>query len=539
MVYIDTNILIYLQNHFDRYHASSKTIFGKYFLEKRICISQIVLNEFFSIITDSRKNKIAWTGKEAANYIEYLTKSIASVHSVNNDILKEALSTIEKYKIKRYGIYDHLIACSMKYYGIDSIITVNKKDFEKYEFIKNIIVPEELETCTVSPSAGNFISYGKQWIDQTDINEVLATLTSDYLTQGPAVSRFEKIICEYTGAKYCVALSNATAALHIAVQALNIEHGKEGITSPNTFVASSNCLIYNGLKPVFADIDPLTYNIDPEEIRKRISDNTKVLIPVHFAGRPCDMVKIKSIADERELYIIEDAAHAIGSNYPDGSKVGNCKYSDMTIFSFHPVKTITTGEGGAITTNSKELYAKLVMLRSHGITKDPEVLMENPGPWYYEMQGCGYNFRLTDIQSALGTSQMKRLDEFKRRRNEIIEKYNSDFSGLDWITTPLDESPDFCFHLYVVQINFDRLGKSRADVMEELKKKNIGTQVHYIPVHTQPYYKEKFGYNWGDYPAAEVYYSKALSLALYPLMKDEEVDYVISQIKHLESFSDR
>lgn len=538
MLYIDTNILIYAQNEESVFYKSSRELLRENLARGEAYISQLVLNEFYAIITDSRKISLPWSASDAVKYIQELSL-LAVIHPVNDEIYNQALKSAAEYNIGRYGIYDHLIACSMKHYGIKRIITANKKDFENYDFIEEIIIPEALRESESAGSAVNYIPYGKQNIDSSDINAVVSTLKSDYLTQGPAVTEFEKSICDYTGASYCVAMSNATAALHIAVKALDIESGKEGITSPNTFVASSNCLIYNGLKPVFADIDPLTYNIDPEEIRKRISGNTKVLIPVHFAGRPCDMVKIKSIADERELYIIEDAAHAIGSNYPDGSKVGNCKYSDMTIFSFHPVKTITTGEGGAITTKSKELYDKLVMLRSHGITKDPEVLMENPGPWYYEMQGCGYNFRLTDIQSALGTSQMRRLDEFKKRRNEIIGKYNRVFSNLDWITTPLDDSPDFCFHLYVVQIDFDRLGKSRSDVMEELKKNNIGTQVHYIPVHTQPYYKQNFGYKWGDYPAAEVYYSKALSLPLYPLMKDEEVEYVIAQIINLENLSDR
>lgn len=381
----------------------------------------------------------------------------------------------------------------------------------------------------------NFIPYGKQWLTNDDIDAVVRVLKSDYLTQGPAVVEFEKAICDYTGALYCVAASNATAVLHLAVMALNIEPGKEGITSPNTFVASSNCLVYNGIKPVFADIDPLTYNIEPEEIKKRINENTKVLIPVHFAGRPCDMVKIKAIADEKGLFLIEDAAHAIGSNYPDGSKVGNCIYSDMTIFSFHPVKTITTGEGGAVTTNSKELYDKLLLLRSHGITKDPELLRDNPGPWYYEMQNCGYNYRITDVQAALGASQIKRLNEFKKRRNEIIEKYNRAFSGLEWLKRPFEDGHDSCFHLYAVQIDFDMVGKPRAEVMEELKNKNIGTQVHYIPVHTQPYYRENFGYKWGDYPAAEDYYRKALSLPLYPLMKDEEAEYVIKSVRELNN----
>lgn len=378
-----------------------------------------------------------------------------------------------------------------------------------------------------------FISYGKQWIDDDDVDAVIKTLKSNYLTQGPAVKDFEAAICEYTGAKYCVALSSATAGLHLAVSALEINVGMEGITSPNTFVASANCLVYNNLKPVFADIEKDSYNIDPVEIRKKITPETGVIIPVHFAGRPCNMNEIKKIADENNLYLIEDAAHAIGSNYPDGSKVGNCKYSDMTVFSFHPVKTMTTGEGGAVTTNSRELYEKLLLLRSHGITKDADKLKENHGPWYYEMHDLGFNYRITEIQAALGISQLKRLEEFKKRRKQIIDKYNFSFSELKWLKTPIEESTDSCFHLYVVQIDFEGLGKSREDVMEVLIRKNIGSQVHYIPVHTQHYYKENYGYKWGDYPMAEAYYNKALSLPLYPLMKEEDVKYVIESFKEM------
>lgn len=534
MRYFDTNSLLYLNDTDSEYHESVFNIFSETVNSDQLALSDVVLIEFFQVITNASKVKRPWTVEYTVKYINGLMSLCNEVHFSDNSDFISLLSGLQKYQIKRYHIYDHLIYEMMKRHGIDELVTANSRDFKKYKDIK-LITPEKKKSGS---SIDCFIPYGRQNIDSSDINAVVSTLKSDYLTQGPAVTEFEKSICDYTGASYCVAISNATAALHIAVKALDLDPGKEGITSPNTFVASSNCLIYNGLKPVFADIDPITYNIDPEEIIKRISSNTKLLIPVHFAGRPCDMVKIKKIADEKGLYIIEDAAHAIGSNYPDGSKVGSCKYSDMTIFSFHPVKTITTGEGGAITTNSKELYDKLVMLRSHGITKDPGLLEENPGPWYYEMQGCGYNFRLTDIQSALGTSQMKRLDEFKDRRNAIIEKYNSAFVGLKWLKTPSADEADSCFHLYVVQMDFEKLGKSRAEVMEELKGKNIGTQVHYIPVHTQPYYKENFGCKWGDYPAAEVYYSKALSLPLYPLMKDDEVEYVISQIKNLENFSD-
>ena len=375
-----------------------------------------------------------------------------------------------------------------------------------------------------------FIGYGKQWIGQDDIDSVIEVLRSDYLTQGPAVEKFEKEICCYTGAKYCVAVSNATAALHIAVKALKINDEMEGITSPNTFVASSNCLIYNNLKPVFADIEQDSYNINPEEIKKKITEKTKILIPVHFAGRPCKMEQIQEIAIKNSIFMIEDASHAIGSDYSDGSKVGNCKYSDMTVFSFHPVKTMTTGEGGAITTNNKILYERLLLLRSHGITRDENKISKNPGPWYYEMQDLGFNYRITDIQAALGVSQLKKVDDFKKRRIEIINKYNVTLSGLDWLKIPQEDSGASCFHLYTVQIDFTKIGKSRKEVMEGLRNKNIGTQVHYIPVHLQPYYKDNCGYKKGDFPVAEEYYSRTLSLPLYPMMSDEEVNYVIKQV---------
>ncbi|MDP3014641.1 MAG: aminotransferase class I/II-fold pyridoxal phosphate-dependent enzyme, partial [Candidatus Subteraquimicrobiales bacterium] len=280
----------------------------------------------------------------------------------------------------------------------------------------------------------NFIPYGKQWIDEDDIKAVEEVLKSDFLTQGPKIAEFEKAICRYTGAKYCVAAANGTAALHLAVLALEIKRGSEGITSPITFVASANALIYGGLRPIFADIDEKTYNIDPTEIKKRITLKTKVLIPVHFAGQSADMAEISKIAKSKDLLIIEDAAHAIGSRYADGAKIGSCGYSDMTTFSFHPVKTITTGEGGAITTNSGKLYKRLLLLRTHGITKDEKELSQTPGPWYYEMQALGYNYRLTDIQAALGISQLKKLDKFKFRRREIVEAYNKAFSSLPSIT---------------------------------------------------------------------------------------------------------
>ena len=378
------------------------------------------------------------------------------------------------------------------------------------------------------------IPYGRQCVNASDIREVIKVLKSDWLTQGPKIKEFEDALCKYTGAKYAVAVSSGTAALHIACLAVGIKSGDEVITSPITFVASANCILYCGGKPVFADIQKDTVNIDPEEIKKKISPNTKAIIPVHFAGQPCNMSDINKIAKENCLYVIEDAAHAIGSRYADDSTVGNCRYSDMTVFSFHPVKTITTGEGGAITTNDKILYEKLIMLRSHGITKEESLLTKNPGPWYYEMQMLGFNYRITDLQAALGISQLSKLDRFVKRRREIVGEYNKAFSDISWLKTPFEEKNVYsAFHLYAVLIDFEKLGLSRPQVMEKLKNSGIGTQVHYIPVYTQPYYKNNFDYKDGHCPVAEEYYKYTLSLPLYPSMSKNQVKHVISKMKGL------
>ncbi len=378
------------------------------------------------------------------------------------------------------------------------------------------------------------IQYGHQYIDDEDIKAITEVLKSDFLTQGPAVSCFENKICEITGARYCVAVSNATAGLHIAVQALNLPENSEGITTPNTFLASANCLLYNKVKPVFADINPDTYNIDPNKIEKKITSDTKVVIPVHFAGLACDMELIRKIVDTHNIKVIEDAAHAIGSCYADGAPVGSCKYSDMTVFSFHPVKTITTGEGGAITVNDEVLYKRLLQLRSHGMTKDAELLTQNPGPWYYEMHSLGFNYRMTDMQAALGYSQLLKLEHFRERRQSIVDRYNEAFDGIPYVKLPYRNSEQVsCFHLYVLQIDFDVIGTTRKDFMKKLADKGIGTQVHYIPVHTQPYYKTYYGYKVGDYPIAEKYYERALSIPLYPAMSDSDVKTVINAIREI------
>jgi UDP-4-amino-4,6-dideoxy-N-acetyl-beta-L-altrosamine transaminase len=382
--------------------------------------------------------------------------------------------------------------------------------------------------------ANRYIPYGTQWIDEDDVAAVVEVLRHGMLTQGPMVAAFEKALADRVSAKYCVAFCNGTAALHCAVSVLDIAPGMEGITSPITFVASANCLAYNRLIPVFADIDTRTYNITANSIRDVLGPKTKVLIPVHFAGQPCDMPAIAEYASEFGIPVIEDAAHAIGSTYADGSPVGNCTYSTMTVFSFHPVKTITTGEGGAITTNDRAVYQKLLLFRNHGITKDPEILTHNLGPWYYEQQELGYNYRITDVQCALGLRQLEKLDVFKARRKEIIARYNKAFSNLPHVVIPF-EAPglDSCFHLYVLQLDFEALCLDRAAVMNFLKGKGIGSQVLYIPVYTQPWYKKTYGYDWGLCPNAEIYYKKALSIPLFPKMDDEDVTSVIEAVQEV------
>lgn len=370
------------------------------------------------------------------------------------------------------------------------------------------------------------IPYGRQTIEDDDIQAVVDVLKSDYLTTGPKIAEFEQMVADYVGAKYAVAISNGTSALHAACFAAGIGLGDEVITTPLTFAASANCVLYCGGTPVFADVDANTYNIDPEGIQKKITDKTRAIIAVHLAGQPCDMDEIHSIAREHNLIVIEDGAHALGSVYK-GKKIGSL--SDMTTFSFHPVKPITTGEGGMIVTDNEFLYKKLLLFRSHGITRDDSLMNRNDGPWFYQQLDLGYNYRITDIQCALGCSQMKKLDRFLKRRKEIAARYNEAFAGCDNIVTPYQlPETESGWHLYIVQIK----NHDRKKVFETLRDRGIGVNVHYIPVYMHPYYQEH-GYEDVHCRNAEEVYRNIISLPLYPGLSIEQQEYVIHTLKDI------
>jgi len=372
------------------------------------------------------------------------------------------------------------------------------------------------------------IPYATQWLDQDDLNAVTDALRSAYLTQGPLVAEFERVVALYCSARYAVAFNSGTSALHGACFAAGITVGDEVITSPITFVASSNAILYCGGKPIFVDVQSDTINIDPAEIEKNITSKTKVIIPVHFTGHPVELSQIKQIAEKHKLIIIEDAAHALGAEYKS-EKIGSCKYSDMTILSFHAVKHITTGEGGMVTTNDEELYKKLLMFRTHGITREHELLeKKEEGPWYYEMRDLGFNYRITDFQCALGISQLKKLDQFVSRRREIVDQYNQAFSSLEGIIVPIEKNGvRSSWHIYPVRFKGDRKA-----IFNQLRDQGIGVNVHYLPVYLQPYYRQ-LGYKAGACPKAEKYYAQTVTLPLYPKMSDDDVKTVITKVKEV------
>jgi len=382
------------------------------------------------------------------------------------------------------------------------------------------------------------VPYGRQDIDDDDIRAVVDVLRSDRITQGPAIERFEQSIGSYCNAAHAVAVNSATSALHLACRALGLGPGDILWTSPNTFVASANCALYCGASVDFVDIDPRTYNISIAALEAKLNDAQrtnrlpKIFVPVHYAGQSCDMRGVAELANRFGFKVVEDASHAIGAEYR-GRKVGSCQYSDITVFSFHPVKIITTGEGGMLTTNRADIYRTLVSLRSHGITRESnEFVGEERGGWYYEQSELGYNYRITDIQAALGTSQLRRLDTFVRRRRQLAQRYDAELANTPFIRPWQDPNGSSAYHLYPVRVDERRTGNTRRVVYDALNDAGIQANVHYIPVHMQPYYR-RLGFKEGDFPGAEHYYRTTVSLPLFSGLTDLEQDRVVAVLKGL------
>lgn len=382
------------------------------------------------------------------------------------------------------------------------------------------------------------IPYGRQDITQADIDAVLEVLKSDFLTQGPMVPRFEQSVAQHVGASHALAVNSATSALHIACLALGLGPGDRLWTTPITFVASANCGLYCGAEVDFVDIDPHTYNLCPQALERKLERAEhegklpKVVVPVHLCGQPCDMQAIHTLARRYGFKVIEDASHAIGGRYR-GEFIGNCRYSDITVFSFHPVKIITTAEGGMALTNDTELASKMALLRSHGITRDPALMTHGAdGPWYYQQVDLGFNYRMTELQAALGVSQMTRLDQYVARRHQLARRYDELLAELP-LTTPWQHPDSYSgLHLYVIRLQLDKLQKSHRQVFDSLRELGIGVNLHYIPVHTQPYYK-CMGFKVGDFPLAESYYSEAISLPMFQTMSEEQQDTVIAALREV------
>ncbi|WP_368655551.1 UDP-4-amino-4,6-dideoxy-N-acetyl-beta-L-altrosamine transaminase [Castellaniella ginsengisoli] len=382
------------------------------------------------------------------------------------------------------------------------------------------------------------IPYGRQDINQDDIKAVLEVLKSDFLTQGPQVPMFERAVSDKVGAGYAVAVNSATSALHIACLALGLGAGDWLWTTPITFVASANCGLYCGAQVDFVDVDPKTYNMDPIALERKLIDAEregrlpKIVVPVHLCGQPCDMIAIHALSKRYGFKIIEDASHAIGAKYKD-EYVGNCRYSDITVFSFHPVKIITTAEGGMAVTNDVMLAERMVLLRSHGVTRDPKLMTHiSDGPWYYQQIDLGFNYRMTELQAALGISQIQRLDSYVSRRQEIASRYDQALADLPVLISWQHPDGYSSRHLYVIRLVLDQIKLSHRQVFEALRERGVGVNLHYIPVHTQPYY-QTMGFVVGDYPQAERYYAEAISLPMYVTLDVEKQTVVIQSLKNL------
>ncbi|WP_084184901.1 UDP-4-amino-4,6-dideoxy-N-acetyl-beta-L-altrosamine transaminase [Desulfonatronum thiodismutans] len=537
---VDSNILIYAFDKSSRFHVQSLEFIQEKTQTSQLAVTEFSLFEFYGVITDGRKIGMPLAPGEAWDVIRdfYEAQSFA-VLPCTSACLRKVLENAERFSVKRNDIYDFLIATTFQEHETTTVYTLNTKDFKKFDFIQAVNPFSDIsQTSDPRPRTTNpgYIPYGRQSISEQDVAAVCSVLRSDFLTQGPKVPAFEQAVAEYCGAKHAVAVNSATSALHIACLALGLGPEDWLWTSPITFVASANCGLYCGAKVDFVDIDPRTYNMSVSALEAKLAQAEqtgclpKVVVPVHMCGQPCEMQAVHALSREYGFRIIEDASHAIGGRYK-GEPVGNCRYSDITVFSFHPVKIITTGEGGMALTNDQGLAEKMALLRSHGITRDPTRMTgESDGPWYYQQIDLGFNYRMTDIQAALGLSQLQRLDAFVARRRELAQRYDELLPELPVVIPWQHPDGASAWHLYVIRLRADAGPATHRQVFETMRQNGIGVNLHYIPVHTQPYYRE-FGFKSGDFPEAERYYQEAVSLPLFPAMAEEEQDRVVGALK--------
>ena len=548
---VDTNILVYAHNQDSPYFNQAKSVLAGLIDNGGFSISTLVSFEFFAVITNGRKVEAPLSSETALCVIDDMIESenIDVLH-VNDDY--DFFQWLRNYikTTKRYQIYDTFIAYAMFQNEMTELYTNNTKDFKKFDFIE-AVNPFRRSAMPSAPCASRTIPYARQSIDEQDVATVCKVLRSDWLTTGPKVEEFEQALAEYVGVKHAVAVSSGTVALHCAMYAIGIGPGDEVIVPPMTFAATANCILYQGGTPVFADVDPETLLIDPQQVEAKITPNTKAIIGVDYAGQPCDWDALRKIAKRHNLHLVDDGCHALGAEYK-GKKVGTL--ADLTVFSFHPVKHITTGEGGMIVTHDQELADRLRIFRTHGITRDPKCFSSptsNLRPltfdfsWYYEMKDLGYNYRITDIQCALGLSQLTKLPEFLKRRREIATQYDNalaDIPGIELLGLRADvfsakrqaQSDDasairstHAYHLYVIRLE----GIDRGKVFKSLRENGIGVNVHYIPVHLHPYYRKRFGTGPGLCPVAEKAYDEIISLPMSAGIIDEDVEKVINAVK--------
>ncbi len=550
---VDSNILIYAFDKSSRFHHQAVAFIQEKTRIGQLAVTEFSLFEFYGVMTDGRKVGFPLAPGEARDVILdfYEARSFA-VLPCTSACLRKVLENAERFSVKRNDIYDFLIATTFLVNETTTVYTLNTRDFKKFDFIQavNPFVDNSQTQSTASRSQYlSPIPYGRQSISEQDVAAVCSVLRSDFLTQGPKVPEFEQAVAAYCNAGHAVAVNSGTSALHLACLALGLGPGDTLWTSPITFVASANCALYCGASVDFVDIDPRTYNLCSQALEKKLwaaqqsGKLPKVVVPVHFSGQPCDMEAIHRLGRQYGFRILEDASHALGARYKN-EPVGNCRYSDITVFSFHPVKSITTGEGGMAVTNDQGLADKMALLRNHGITRDPACFADirdptsgvrrpisdfRPPSFYYEQIDLGFNYRMTDIQAALGLSQLQRLDAFVFRRSELARRYDELLAGLAVVTPWQHHDGASAWHLYVIRLRAEAGTATHRQVFEVMREEGIGVNVHYIPVHTQPWFRQ-LGFMPGMFPESEIYYQEALTLPLFSAMTVEEQDQVVDAL---------